>query len=475
MLDVAIIGGGIVGCATAERLSQYQLKTAVIERANDVADGTTKANSGIVHAGYDAPEGTLMADLNLKGSVLMPEECRRLDVPLRQTGSYVLAFTPEDETHLERLLERGRKNGVEGLEILSGEAVRAREPALSSEVRAALWAPSAAVVDPFQLCVAYAQVAAQNGTEFLLGREVTALSWEEDHWNIQTDQGSLQARYVVNAAGVHADEIQAMTGNREFTIAPVRGEYYLMDKTLGDLVSSVIFQCPGPEGKGVLVAPTVHGNLIVGPNAESVEDRDGTETTQGGQDLVRTKAAKSVPDINYREAIRNFAGVRANSDACDFIIGMSDSVSNFLNLAGICSPGLSSSPAIARLAVQLLEGAGLQLSPRSQANGSRQVVRMKDLAPAEKQQRIEENPLYGRVLCRCETITEGEICDAIHMAPQPRTIDGIKKRCGTGMGRCQGGFCMPRILHLLCRELDLRPEEILLDRDGSQILTGELP
>lgn len=475
MLDVAIIGGGIVGCATAERLSQYQLKTALVERANDVADGTTKANSGIVHAGYDAPVGTLMAELNVEGSRIMPQECERLDVPLRQTGSYVLAFGPEDEEHLGRLLERGRKNGTAGLEILDGETVRRREPALSSDVRAALWAPTAAVVDPFQLCVAYAQVAAENGTEFLLGREVNALSWEDDHWNIQTDQGNVQARYIVNAAGVHADQIQEMAGGSEFKIVPVRGEYYIMDKTLGDMVSSVIFQCPGPEGKGVLVAPTVHGNLIVGPNAEPVDDRDDTATTRSGQDFVRKMAAKSVPDINYREAIRNFAGVRANTDSRDFIIGMSASAPNFLNLAGICSPGLSSSPAIARRAVQLLREAGLSLTPRENARDTRKVVRMKSLAPEEKQQHIDEDPLYGRVLCRCETVTEGEIRDAVHTRPQPRTIDGIKKRCGTGMGRCQGGFCLPRILDVLCRELECSPEDILLDRDGSQILTGELP
>ena len=387
----------------------------------------------------------------------------------------MLAFTPEDEEHLQRLLARGQKNGVSGLEILDGETVRRREPSLSRDVRAALWAPAAAVVDPFQLCAAYAQVAAQNGTEFLLGHEVQALSWNGDHWDIQTNQGTVEARYVINAAGVHADQIQAMTGTSEFTITPVRGEYYLMDKALGDLVSAVIFQCPGPEGKGVLVAPTVHGNLIVGPNAEAVNSRDDTGTTREGQEFVRNMAAKSVPDINYREAIRNFAGVRANSDIRDFIIGMSETAPNFLNLAGICSPGLSSAPAIARMAVQLLEGVGLRLMLNEGASDSRQVIRIRDLPPDEKQQRIQENPLYGRVLCRCESITEGEICDAIHTSPQPRTVDGIKKRCGTGMGRCQGGFCLPRILDVLCRELGCAPEDVLLNRDGSQILTGELP
>ncbi|MBD5560401.1 MAG: NAD(P)/FAD-dependent oxidoreductase [Clostridia bacterium] len=475
MYDVAIIGGGIVGCAAAERLSQYKVNIAVIDRASDVADGTTKANSGIVHAGYDAPAGSLMARLNLEGSRLMEEECSRLDVPLKKTGSFVLAFTPEDEDHLKLLLKRGKENGVLGLEILSGDEVRRREPALSGEVRAALWAPSAAVVDPFQLCAAYAEVAAENGTDFLLEQEVQRLTWTDDHWVIDTDRGPVEAAYVVNAAGVHADEIQAMAGKREFAIQPVRGEYYLMDKTLGDLVSSVIFQCPGPLGKGVLVAPTVHGNLLIGPNAEPVADRDDTETTLDGQDYVRRTAARSVPDINYREAIRNFAGVRANSGSGDFIIGMSESAPQFLNLAGIGSPGLSSSPAIARMAVEILRKDGLTLVPRDKAATSRCVVRVRDLPPERRQEVIAENPLYGRVICRCETVTEGEIVDAMHSKLVPHTVDGVKKRCGTGMGRCQGGFCQPRILNLLSRELDLKPEEVRQDNAGSEILKGELP
>lgn len=475
MFDVAIIGGGIIGCATAERLSRYRLKTAVIERAPDVADGTTKANSGIVHAGYDAPPGTKMAELNRKGADMMPAECSRLDVPLRQTGSYVLAFSAEDEVRLQQLLDRGRQNGVPGLEILNGETLRGREPALSSAVRAALWAPTAAVVDPFQLCAAYAEVAVANGTEFLLGTQVRSLRWEGDHWRIGTSQGPVEATYVVNAAGVHADRIQEMAGKREFTIRPVRGEYYLMDKDLGGLVGAVIFQCPGPRGKGVLVAPTVHGNLLIGPSADPVENSDDTATTQAGLHFVRATAARSVPDINYREAIRNFAGVRANSDVGDFIIGMSESAPQFLNLAGICSPGLSASPAIAREAAEILAAAGLVLVPREDAASARQVVRMKNLPAAEKERMIAENPLYGRVLCRCETITEGEICDALSRQPQPQTVDGIKKRCGTGMGRCQGGFCQPRIVELIARELGVPPEEVLLDGDGSWIVNGELP
>lgn len=475
MYDAAIIGGGITGCAIAETLSRYNLKVGLIERANDVADGTTKANSGIVHAGYDAPVHTLMAQLNLRGSQVMSEECRRLDVPYKRIGSYVISLREEDDAHLERLLERGLQNGVSGLEILDAETVRSREPALNRKVRSALYAPSGAVVDPFALAIAYAETAAQNGVTFHLGHQVQDLCWEEDHWNIRTSTGPLQAAWIINAAGVHADQLQEMAGEREFKIIPVRGEYYLMDKNLGNLVHSVIFQCPGPMGKGVLVSPTVHGNLIIGPNAEVIEDPDDTRTTRKGLAQVREAAARSVPDISYREAIRNFAGVRATSDAGDFIIRMSESAPRFLNAAGICSPGLSSAPAIAEYAAGILAEAGLPLVRKDTYVKERRQVRMKALSPEDKQKMIEKSPLYGRVLCRCEMVTEGEIRDALFREPRTQTVDGLKRRAGTGMGRCQGGFCLPRIMEVISRELQLPQEDILLDQAGSRILTEEQP
>lgn len=472
MYDAAIIGGGVIGCAVAEQLARYKLNIAVIERSNDVADGTTKANSGIVHAGYDAPENTLMAQLNVRGSRKMPEECRRLDVAFRRIGSYVLSLCKEDDAHLERLLQRGWKNGVENLEILPGEVVRKREPALTGKVRCALYAPAGAVVDPFALCVSYAELAAENGADFLLSHQVEALAYEEGHWNIRTSRGEVHAIWIINAAGVHADQIQEMAGEHEFTITPVRGEYYIMDKILGNLVHAVIFQCPGPMGKGVLVSPTVHGNLIVGPNAEPVGNPDDTKTTRPGLDSVRKAAARTVPDIPYCNSIRNFAGVRANSDIGDFIIRLSESAPHFLNVAGIGSPGLSSAPAIAEYAVAALEKAGLVLRPKEDVMLRRHGVHMKDLTPDEKQNMIEKDPRYGRVLCRCETVTEGEIRDALRRKPCVYTVDSVKKRAGAGMGRCQGSFCLPRIMALISEETGIPQQDILLGPEGSHILAG---
>lgn len=473
MVDVAVIGGGVVGCAVAELLSRYELDICVIERETDVAAGTTKANSGIVHAGYDAPTGSLMARLNLEGSKCMADECRRLDVGYRQIGSLVLSLREEDDAMLAALLERGQKNGVDGLNLLPAQEVRRREPALSPSVRGALHAPTAAIVDPFLLCIAYAEVAARNGVRFCLEHEVRAIRRTNRAHVITAGNTEIEARWIINAAGVHADQIQEMAGEREFSIVPVRGEYYMMDRQVGDLVHSVIFQCPGPEGKGVLVSPTVHGNLIVGPNAEDIENKDDMATTWDGQTFVRQTAAKSVPGIDYRFAIRNFSGVRAHSDAGDFIIGLSKTIPQFLNLAGICSPGLTAAPAIARMAVDLLQSNGLGLQPKTSPVLERRVVRMKPLSVEEKRRQIQRDPAYGRVLCRCETVTEGEIRDALRREPIPRTVDAIKKRVTAGMGRCQGGFCLPRVMEMISKELGIAQEDIELGKEGSQILTGE--
>lgn len=470
MHDIAVIGGGVVGCAIAELLSRYELDLCVIERGCDVVEGTTKANSGIVHAGYDAPAGSLMARLNLRGSAAMEEECRRLSVAFRRTGSLVLSLRHQDDSMLHVLKDRGFQNGVQGLEILPKEEVRRREPALSPDVRGALWAPSAGVVDPMALGIAYAEVAAQNGTTFYLEHQVRAIRFENDTYTIETSQGDIQSRWIINAAGVHADQIQEMAGEKEFSIRPVRGEYYMMDKQLGNLVHSVIFQCPGPEGKGVLVSPTVHGNLIIGPNAENIPDKDDTATTAEGQAFVRMAAQRSVPGIDYRFAIRNFSGIRAHAD--DFIIGMSNSAPNFLNLAGICSPGLTAASAIARMGADILEENGVRLVAKKDPVLERQVICVKALSVQEKREVIGRNPFYGRVICRCETVTEGEIRDAISREPRPRTVDAIKKRLGTGMGRCQGGFCLPRIMEVMAEELGVAQTQLLLGKENSWILSG---
>lgn len=471
MRDVVIIGCGVIGAACAYELSRYELDVTVLERSNDVANGTTKANSAIVHAGYDPHPGTLMAKLNVEGNRMMGELCERLDVPFRRVGSHVLAFSEREEETLRDLLSRGQKNGVPGLCILSGDEVRRREPNISDEVVASLFAPSAGIISPWELTLALAEVAVRNGVELRLGSPVTAIERRGEGFAVTTPSGVVECRYIINAAGVDSEAVHRLVGEPEFEIKPNRGEYYLLDKSEGGRVSSVIFQCPNENGKGVLVSPTVHGNLIVGPDAQSVGGSGDTGNTARGLDFVRAAAVRSVPNINFRDNIRNFAGVRANHASDDFLIGESASVPGLYNLAGIKSPGLSAAPAIALEAVGYI-GAHLPLREKKDFCDGRRVVRFKELSDAEKNEVIARDPRYGRVICRCETVTEGEIVAAIHSPVPPTTINGIKRRVGAGMGRCQGGFCGPRVQEILARELGVPLESILLDGEGSYILTG---
>lgn len=473
MFDVAIIGCGIVGAAAACELSKYRLSIAILEKENDVADGTTKANSAILHAGYDPRPGTLMAKLNVEGVRLAKELCRKLDVPYRGCGSLVLAFSEAERKTLQKLYEQGVQNGVPGMELLDAPALQVLEPNVSPQAVAALHAPSAAIVSPWEFALALAETAVRNGAKLFLESPVTAIRRIEGGYALSTPGGTRAARYVLNAAGVYADAVHNLVASPAFEIIPDRGEYYLLDKSEGNRVDHVIFQCPTRLGKGTLVAPTVHGNLIVGPNNEPPADGDDTATTRAGLSHVAEMARKSVPSVDLRASIRNFAGVRAAADINDFIIAEAPGAPGFIDLAGIKSPGLSAAPAIARMASELLRDCGLTLEEKAEFIDARRRVRFKELSPADKAALIRENPAYGRVICRCETITEGEILDAIRSPIPPRTVDAVKRRCNPGMGRCQGGFCGPRVVELLSREFGLDPTEILQDKAGTVILTGE--
>ena len=470
MYDVVIIGCGIVGAATAFELSKYRLKVGIVERENDVACGTTKANSAIIHAGYDPVPGTLMARLNVRGAALARELCAALDVPYLPCGSLVLGFSPEDQAHLEELYRRGVANGVPDLALLTGDEARALEPNLSPAVTAALHAPTAAICSPWEYGLALAETAVRNGAELQLETAVTGLTPTEEGWRVETNRGVLEARYVVNAAGLEAQTIHEMAAPPSFAIHPSRGQYFLLDKSEGGRVGRVIFQCPNEKGKGVLVSPTVHGNLIVGPDAEPVEG-DDTSTTSAGLAFVRETALRSVPSVDFRTSIRNFAGVRASTGAKDFIIELS--APHFLDLAGICSPGLSAAPAIGEYAVELLGQAGLALERKEDFQASRKRVRFREMSPEEKAKLVAEHPAYGRVICRCETVTEGEILDALAGPIPPRSVDGVKRRAGAGLGRCQGGFCGPRVVELLAREQHRSPGDIPQERTGSWLLVRE--
>ena len=470
--DIIIIGCGVVGASCAYTLAQYALRVGVLEASNDVANGTTKANSAIVHAGYDPLPGTNMARLNVLGTAMMGPLCARLDVPYRNNGSLVLSLSEEDDDTLRELYERGIANGVPGLALLDRAQTLALEPGVSPEVRGALYAPSAGIVNPWELCYAMAETAVRNGAELHLSAPVTAIERLDGGFRLRTPKGDFTARYVVNCAGTLADSVSTMAGDRSFTVRPAKGEYFLLDKSEGHRVEHVIFQCPSKLGKGVLVTPTVHGNLLVGPNASPAGPED-TANSAEGLAFVRSSALRSVPGINFRDNIRNFAGVRANTDRDDFIIEESAAAPGFIQAAGIKSPGLSAAPAIGPEVLALLERAGLEARKKDGVVDSRKRIRFHELTDAEKNEMIRKDPRWGRVICRCETVTEGEIAASLHTPIPPVSVNGVKRRVGAGMGRCQGGFCGPRVQEIIARELGLDPTEVLMDWEGTWVLCGE--
>ena len=473
MYDAIIIGAGVVGCSVAAYLSRYEMNLAVLERENDVAMGSTRANSAIVHAGYDPLPGTLMAKYNVRGSMLYSQLCKKLSVPYQQIGSLVLAFSPQEDQVVRDLYDRGIKNGVPGLQILTKEQALAKEPNLSEQITSALYAPTGAIVSPWEFAIAMAENANQNGTAFFFDHPVTGIEKIEGGYHITAGGDTFESRIVINAAGTHADQVNDMVAPHTFSILPNKGQYYVLDKNQSGVVHSVIFQCPSKVGKGVLVSPTVHGNLIVGPDAVDVASPDDCSTDREGLQFVVNQAMRSTSKFQLREAIRNFAGVRAHSDQDDFIIGPVEGFPGFFNLAGIKSPGLTSAPAIGEDMIRILKENGFSFSPKDQVVETRDVVVFHNLDHQHRAEMVKKNPLYGRVICRCETITEGEIVDALHRPLPPHTIDGIKRRCGCGLGRCQGGFCGPRVQEIIARELGIPYMAVEKDKTGSYIILAE--
>ena len=468
MTDVAVIGGGVTGCAVARMLTRYKLSVAVFEREEDVGAGTSKANSAIVHAGYDAVPGSLKARFNVQGNAMMDQLCRDLDIPFKRNGSLVLAFDEADKTTLNTLLRRGIDNGVPDLKIISGDAARAMEPALSGEVIAALYAPTGGIICPFELCEALAENARDNGAIFYLNTAIERIERVGDIWRLHTARGAYTARVIVCCAGVHAAFFHNAVCDAPITVGPRRGQYQLLDKKVCALVSHTIFQAPGPLGKGILVTPTVHGNLLLGPTAEDIEDCEDTATTAAGLRQVADIARRSVPDLPLGQVITSFAGLRAHltQGGNDFIVG--ESAPDFFEAAGIESPGLSAAPAIGAYLADMI-AKKLFAAPNADFKPTRQVIRPREMDFESRQKLIAQSPAYGNIICRCEQVSEGEIVDAIRRGA--RSMDGVKRRTRAGMGRCQGGFCGVRVMELLRRELG-EDFEVTKCGEGSSMAEG---
>ena len=472
MYDVVIIGAGVSGSACARELSRYKLSICVVEKEEDVCCGTSKANSAIVHSGIDCKPGTLMAQMNIRGNELMGKLAEELDFEFRRNGSLIVCFSDEDMPKLNALYEQGLKNGIPDIKILNSKEVHEMEPNLSDEVVAAIFCPTGGIVCPFGLNIALAENAATNGVEFRFDTEVKGICKEKSGYTLVTDKGEIRTKCVVNAAGVYADVFHNLVSNKKIHITPRRGEYCLLDKATGGIVVNTIFQLPGIMGKGILVTPTVHGNLLVGPTAVDVDDKEAINTTADGLETVAAKSSLAVKNVPLRQVITSFAGLRAHEAGDDFVIGEASDADLFFNAAGIESPGLSSAPAIGVMVAKMVADR-LGLTENKSFDPIRKgILNPSSLSIEDRNALIKKNPAYGNIICRCEMITEGEIIDSIRRPLGARSLDGIKRRTRAGMGRCQAGFCSPRTMEILEREVPMSMYDITKSGGDSTFIVG---
>lgn len=470
--DILIIGGGVVGCGLARLLSAYEAEIAVVERGYDVAEGASKANSGILHAGFDAKPGSLKARLNVRGARMAPALFEELGVPYAQPGALVISLEEEGWETLRRLHDQGLANGVEGLELLNREQALALEPNLNPEVCCALHAKTSGLTSPYEMTYALAEHAALNGVEFCLDTEVLDIRQEENGFLLSTNRGPMRAKILVNCAGPEAARLHNRLSSQTLTIIPRKGEYYLLDHIRPLPFTRTIFQIPTSMGKGVLVSPTVHDNLLIGPSAQDVEDSWDVATTRQALRLVSEKARLTWPQASLRQVITTFAGIRAHEKDDDFIVGKVAGAEGAYEAVGIESPGLTAAPAIAEMLCQLMvqeqkfkKKAHWKPFPKPEKPFAAMTLQ-------EKAAAFRRNPDYGQIVCRCEQVTEAEIRDAIRRPMGARSLDGVKRRVRAGMGRCQGGFCSPRVLEILAEELGVSPVQVTKNGGCSQLLTG---
>lgn len=474
MKKIIVIGGGVVGCAVARELSRYEAAVTLLEAGVDVAEGASKANSAIVHAGFDAKPGTMKAKLNVEGARMYPAFCAEVGAPYGQPGAMVLAFTPEERPTIEKLYRQGVENGVEQLRIIERDEILALEPNTNPEVECALLVPTSGLTSPYELTYALADHAAVNGVAFVMNARVNAIRKESKGFVLDTEKGEMRADLVVNCAGMGSGELHNQLSPRKVKLIPRKGEYYLLDHDQPLLFTRTMFQCPSKMGKGVLVSPTLHGNTILGPSAEDIDDAADVSTTREALALVNERSRLTWPGLTLRNVITTFAGIRAHEENGDFIIGAVEGCPGAYETVGVESPGLSSAPAIAEmLAGQIARENALSLKPEWKPAP----VRPKPFYAMSLEERIEavnEDANYGALVCRCEQVTEAEIRAAIRRPVGATTIDGVKRRTRAGMGQCQGGFCSPRVLEILAEELGIDPTQVTKGGGKSNLLVSTI-
>ncbi len=473
--DIVIIGAGAVGSALARELSKYKLDVTVVEKNEDLGGDSSKSNSAIIHTGYDAKPGTLESQLVVAANPMYDKITAELDIPFKRIGALLPAFTQEQFEQLPALKHKAMMNRVYDVEYRTGEQLLKMEPNLNPEVKGGLYIPRESIIDPFLLCIGLAENAADNGVHFMLGTKCTGIKVEEGAvTTVQTTAGDIETKYVINAAGLYCDEVAGYVGKNDYYVTPRKGQFYILDKNTSCKVGMIILPIPTKITKGKLMCPTMHGNMLVGPTAEDMLDKTDKSTNAAGLASIATDVRKMIPNVNLRDTITQYSGLRAQRNPEGLNIDVYDDLKGYVNISGVRSTGLTGSVAIAKYVVDLMIEGGMHAEFKTDFNPIRHgTPRFAEMTNEERAALVAKDPRYGNVICRCETVTEGQICDAIHRTLGARSVDGVKRRLRAGMGRCQGGFCGPRVIEILARELGITPEEVRKNDPGSEMLTGE--
>ena len=474
--DVVVIGAGAVGCAIARELSKYQIQVMVVDKNEDVGGDASKSNSAIIHTGYDASPGTLESQLVVAANPMYPELVKELDVPFKQIGAILRAIWVEQFDQLPAIKAKGVGYRVYDVEYLTNEQIIAMEPNINPEVKGGLHIPRESIIDPFILVQALAENANENGVDFLLNTKVTGIQTENGKIKaVETTAGTIETGYVINAAALYCDEIAAMVGKADYKVVARRGQFYILDKNTSCKVEHIVLPIPTKITKGKLMCPTIHGNMLVGPTAEDLDNKTDKSVTTDGLESIVKDVQRLIPNVNIRDTITQYSGLRPNRNPEGLHVDVYDDLEGYVNLSGVRSTGLTLSVSMGVYVAQLLKEHGCDLVYKEDFKKTRKGIRIfHEMTADEQEEIIKENPGYGNIICRCETITEGEILDAIHRPLGARSMDAVKRRVRAGMGRCQGGFCGPKVLEILSKELNIPVEQVNKNVAGSYMVSGKM-